>query len=159
LYNRMPSSVFYKMFRESDQTGIKVFPDFLETLLFNQVKSLTDKIEITEDEIRIRALALGIVGVDNPSINTAAVTDAAIRDFIKGGNSPANGASGFVFLSDPNTGRIGGVNLQSVSAQASPDVRESIENSNIVELERLSSRASGQSGINRLFDVVTRINE
>ncbi len=158
LYNRMPSSVFYKMFKERDDTGIKVFPDFLETLLFNQVKGLTDKIEITEDEIRLRAIALGIVGVGNPNWNAEAETDVAIKKFLSGGNSPAGGAPGFNFLSDPSTGKIGGINLQAIPDQASPDAREQAENSNIKELERLNSRASGEAGVTKAFDIVTRIN-
>ena len=36
-YNRVPSSVFYKMLRYKDETGIQVFPQFLEDLFITQI--------------------------------------------------------------------------------------------------------------------------
>lgn len=58
-YNRVPQSVFYKMFQMKEQLGIQLFPSFLEDLFKNQVKSLVENIEVVEDEIRYYALALG----------------------------------------------------------------------------------------------------
>jgi hypothetical protein len=64
-YNRMPSSVFEKMINDSLTKGIKIFPEFLTSLFVNQVEGLTDQLEIVEDEIRIRAAAIGFITDDN----------------------------------------------------------------------------------------------
>lgn len=58
-YNRMPSSVFYKMFRTKKETGVQIFPKFLEDLLIVQVKDVLSQIEIIEDKIRLYCFVLG----------------------------------------------------------------------------------------------------
>lgn len=149
LYNRIPSSVFYKMFKERDDTGVKVFPDFLESLLFNQVKSMTDRIEIIEDEIRIRAIAI------NVSSTTPVSTDNAIKSFISGGNSPVkSGGPNFVFLTDPTTGTVPGEFIRMIPQQANPDEREAINNQNLEAL----TLAQGQASVQKAFDITTRVN-
>jgi len=158
LYNKMPSSVFYKMFKDRDETGVKVFPDFLETLLFNQIRGLTNKIEITEDEIRLRVISLGASGVGNSNNTPGMGTDAAIKKFLAGGNSPAGGAPGFGFLSDPDTGKISGANLQSVPLYGDPERREESENKNIEQLQILNSNSGGQTSVNKTFDIISRVN-
>ncbi len=64
-YNRIPSTILFEMFRMNSDYGIKVYPDFLEGLFTNQVESVFTDIELLEDEIRLRAIALGA----NPNVN------------------------------------------------------------------------------------------
>lgn len=67
-YNRIPSTILFEMFRMNSDYGIKVYPDFLEKLFSNQVESVFTDIELLEDEIRLRAIALGADPNTNGSI-------------------------------------------------------------------------------------------
>ncbi len=58
-YNRVPSSVFYRMMYMKDTMGIQVFPDFLNDLFKNQLETLKLQIEIIEDYIRLNCAVLG----------------------------------------------------------------------------------------------------
>lgn len=115
-YNRMPSSVFYKMLRMKNELGIQTFPQFLEDLFVNQVNELYKNIEVLEDEIRLYCLALG------NATDTTCVS--FINNFDKGtfGNSARiSGTIGsFAFISDETTGKIlqGALDL---SLEANPD--------------------------------------
>jgi len=151
-YNKMPSSVFYKMFKDRNETGVKVFPDFLESLLFNQTKALTDMIEITEDQIRLRAMALGISG------DSANEMDGNIRVFIQG-KSEFSGQAGFSFLTDPTTGRIPGEKMQNVPTQATSDALEGQDNISLAQLTGLNEAARKQANLFKAFDINTRVNQ
>jgi len=64
-YNRIPSSVLYKMMRSKDDYGIQVYPNFLENTFKNRLEAAFTEIEIIEDQIRLRAIALGAKNDDN----------------------------------------------------------------------------------------------
>ena len=148
-YNRVPSSVFYKMIQEKDRKGLQIFPDYLESLFFNQIQGLTDQIEIVEDEIRIRAAALGFTS-DNEAktLLSGAVAGAG-----------ALGNTNFSFISNESDGKIGGKDLRSLLMQSNPDL---MEESTKKALSELNSAISGpfNTGVN--FDIIQRsriINE
>src|SRR5690606_341413 len=116
-----PSSVFYNMFKQKERKGIKIFPDFLESLLFNQIKGIIGQLEIIEDEIRLRGLALGLVS-QNPLD-----PDDRIKTFLNGSSLLTSGSLGivstgnqFIFLSNGFTGRIGDKNIRSIIDQSRP---------------------------------------
>jgi hypothetical protein len=108
-YNKVPSTVFYKMFKDRDLTGAKVFPDFLESLYYNQVQGIFDQIEIIEDQIRLRAIALGAI-----------TDDDIIRLILSGGVLQGVKSDTFGFLTNSDSGVI---NLQQISLQANPDTQ------------------------------------
>jgi len=58
-YNRMPSSVFYKMMYLKKTMGIQVFPQYLDDLFSDQLKTLRERVEIIEDMIRLDCAVLG----------------------------------------------------------------------------------------------------
>jgi hypothetical protein len=58
-YNRMPSSVFNKMIKTKQDTGISMFPQFIDDMIKNQVKYLIDSIEVEEDYVRILGCLAG----------------------------------------------------------------------------------------------------
>ena len=58
-YNRMPSSVFYKMMYMKETLGVQVFPQFLSDLFTNQLETLRLQTEIIEDYIRLNCAILG----------------------------------------------------------------------------------------------------
>jgi hypothetical protein len=58
-YNRMPSSVFYRMMYLKKAYGIQIFPQFLEDLFKGQIDSLTQRLEVLENQIRLDCAVLG----------------------------------------------------------------------------------------------------
>jgi len=58
-YNRVPSSVFYRMMYMKDKMGIQVFPEFLSDLFKNQLEEIKLQIELIEDYIRLYCAILG----------------------------------------------------------------------------------------------------
>lgn len=115
-YNRIPSSVFYKMLRMKDEFGIQVFPQFIEDLSVNQLEGAYQQIETLEDEIRLFCLALGYV--------SDADCQSFINNFDKGSlggvNSISGEVAGFIFVSDSNTGKI--TNTVSLTILSQPDI-------------------------------------
>jgi len=118
-YNRMPSSVFYKMMQQKKSLGIQIFPKFLESLFENQIKTLIEAIELTEDEIRLDCAFLG------------KITDEDCFDFIQG-NIPSSSLK-FFFISLED-GRIKDIN--DLLNQANPESKGS-------DFEAIESQATG----------------
>jgi hypothetical protein len=135
-YNKVPSSVFYKMFKDRDNNGVKVFPDFLESLYFNQVKDTLTQIEVTEDNIRLRAIALG------------ALTDQDMVNLING-NSTTGGS--FNFLTSTGTG----TNLLQFSQQSNPEDQDP-NHSLLISLSNYQQRISNQVKNSKLFTASTQ---
>jgi hypothetical protein len=106
-YNRMPSSIFYKMMYQKKTLGIQVFPDFLNNLFENKLSALRDRLEIIEDQIRL----------DCAFIDKIDDTDA--QNFLSGFD---NQGTAFKFISD-STGVI--ANLDTLKAQAMPNAKSS----------------------------------
>ena len=67
-YNRMPSSVFYRMMQMKYLNGIQVFPKFLSDLYVDQINSLVQNLEILEEQIRLDGVYIGI-GNDMDLVN------------------------------------------------------------------------------------------
>jgi hypothetical protein len=165
-YNRMPSSVFHKMFQDKDARGIKVFPDALESLFFNQIKGVTERIEIVEDQIRLYAIAMGAVPVQ-----TDGKLDSGLDRSIGRMLSAAN-ETNFVFVSDPKTGNIGGNNspFRSFILQSKPDLLEADEKKPLeAQLTNIFGKGgesksglkldlTNVAGAKRIFAVPKRIN-
>lgn len=75
-YNRMPSSVFYRMIYLKQALGIQIFPQFLNSLFTDQLTSLRNNIEVIEDQIRLDCAILG----HYPGVNLGG--DQTAADFI-----------------------------------------------------------------------------
>ncbi|MFW9880184.1 MAG: hypothetical protein ACFFG0_44485, partial [Candidatus Thorarchaeota archaeon] len=138
LYNRMPISVFHQMFKDRDERGIKVFPDFLESLYFNQIKGIFSQIEVIEDQIRLRAIALG------------AKSDNDIYGLLSSGG--VGGSSVFNFLTDFNgDGKVGTKPLQNLLIQTSPDFMEGWDDPGLKALGDLENKISSIIKARQLF--------
>jgi hypothetical protein len=88
-YNRMPSSVFYRMMYMKQTLGIQVFPEFLNDIFNSQLKILRQQVEILEDMIRLDCAVL--------SNND----DSSAMKFIStSGSSDNNADDAFTFISD-----------------------------------------------------------
>jgi hypothetical protein len=116
-YNRMPSSVFYRMMYLKKSLGIQIFPQFMDDIFQSQINTLTQRLEVLENQIRLDCAVLGFN------------TDADCEDFIiNGGNNnigaTTNNAESFSFISDegsaPNYSfKI--TDMAAVLAAANPD--------------------------------------
>lgn len=141
-YNKVPSSVFYRMLKDKERDGIRVFPKLLESLFINQIEGLVDQIEITEDNIRLRAAALG------------KGTDESAKKLINGSPIVPNTQTGFAFVTNSN-GRFGTKDIRNLIKQASP---EDVEDGRLKSLTEFNTSISDQLNRGSLFDAVTRIS-
>src|ERR1700722_18734283 len=110
-YNKVPSSVFYKMLQLDDLLGIQIFPQFLKDMYINQIQGALNAIEIDENKIRIYCAQLG------------AVSDAQCISLINGNSnsSGSSAAAGFSFLSSESTGTITNINTATLNINSNPD--------------------------------------
>lgn len=105
-YNRMPSSVFYRMMYNKKAFGIRVFPEFLDELFNDQLTALRERLEIVEDYIRLDCAVLGFL------------SDDLATNFINGNTVSSNQGAPFAFISNPD-GFI--PEVKDILAQANPD--------------------------------------
>lgn len=118
-YNRMPSSVFYRMMFLKKSLGIQVFPQFLSDFFGNQLDSLRERIEIIEDQIRLNCAVLGKKADNN--------SDSDALSFIRSNASTAGEAGQFDFISNTN-GFI--TDISNLLFKANPDQsKNEIDNS------------------------------
>jgi hypothetical protein len=113
-YNRMPSSVFYRMIQLRQQSGIQLFPQFIEDLFVDQITSLRNQVEIVENQIRLDGALIGYN--DDISVQSALNTNNAI----------GLGANGnFTFISDPVVGDTGGSisDFSQFDKETNPDLK------------------------------------
>jgi hypothetical protein len=109
-YNRMPSSVFYKMMYMKETLGVQVFPQFLSDLFTNQLETLRLQTEIIEDYIRLNCAILGYND------------DAGVYTFMSQYTSElGNGEiTSFRFIS--NTDGVV-INIEDIVKNANPDIK------------------------------------
>lgn len=138
-YNKTPSSVFYRMFKDRNEKGIQVFPQFLESLFFNQLKGITNRLEIIEDEIRLRLGALG------------ASTDEDAQSILSKQSYNFN----FKFVTSRATGSFNNSLFNSLVSQASvPELNEEL----VSGLRTVSDTFAQNSSKRRMFDVTSRLD-
>jgi hypothetical protein len=141
-YNRMPSSVFYKMLRMKNELGIQIFPQFLEDLSTNQLEGAYQEIETLEDEIRLYCLAIGYI--DDASCVT--FINSFDRDSVGNINTVSGNIGHFSFVSDESTGKV--INTISLQVVSQPEALFSSLNDALSDLQ-------SQRSLN-LFNVMSR---
>jgi hypothetical protein len=137
-YNKVPSSVFYKMIRDAATKKKRIYPQLLESLFLNQADGAKDQIEIVEDQIRYRTALLGFA--DDPSS----------QRFIA---SSSGGYGGFLFVTGSD-GFLGGAGLQNMFQQANPDVRSGIDYKPLKSIDQV---VSGQLAQVAIFTIASKI--
>jgi hypothetical protein len=149
-YNRMPSSVFYRMMYLKKTLNVQVFPQFLDDIFNDQISTLKQRVELIELQIRLDCAMLGY-GDDDSS-----TSDISAQGFILGAGAGSLGGvmkgSGeqFTFLSD-RTGNISGIT--SLDQNANPDSR------NIKIDDSLKVNVNNQAVSNKdIFTNVQRFN-
>lgn len=141
-YNNVPSSVFYRMLREKDRRKFRIFPEFLESLFYNQIQSLIKAVEITEDQIRLLVIALGVDTTRG---------DSEIENYLSRGENLEGTKSSFKFLSDGDTGKVATQPFQSAIDQTRPD---NLEDRKLLPLK---STINVNLSNKRLFDQESRL--
>jgi hypothetical protein len=141
-YNRVPSSVFYKMLRLKNDLGIQIFPQFLEDLSLNQLDGAYQEIETLEDEIRLYCLSLGYTN----DFDCEYFINNFDQGSLAGINRLSSGAGGFRFVSDEQTGKI--TSTIALNVLAKPDIMNAQINTNLSTLQP-------QTNLN-LFNIISR---
>ncbi len=130
-YNRMPSSVFYKMMQLKKEKNIQIFPEFLNSLFKDQLQTLQSRLEVIEDYIRLDCAAAGFED------------DISAGVFINDGVS--NSSSFLAFLTNQGSGLI--EDMADILASANP-AEESADSS--------FSFLNNQANTKRVFDNVSK---
>lgn len=107
-YNKIPSSIFFRMMQMKEKMGIQIFPDFLNDLFSSQLNSYKQGIEKIEDEIRLDCAALGFQ------------SDDTALSFIHG-ESDLNSGSNFYWLTNSD-GFLS--EIEDLMIAANPDLSE-----------------------------------
>lgn len=142
-YNKIPSSVFYRMLRLKNEFDIQLYPQFLEDLYVNQIQNIVSRIEVLEDEIRMYGLGLG------KSSDKDIVSFLSTRTlFIRANHS----FTPFQFISDEATGATPQIVLQDLAKTNDPDAAAALFANGLNALSSITT----QSTINDILSVSTR---
>lgn len=140
-YNKIPSSIFNKLFKLNKEEGIRLFPKFLEDLYTNQIDATCTSIEVCEDNIRLFCAILGLN------------TDISSQEYISS-NGPGVGDNFFYFTSDESTGKIFSKgSIKELLVYSSPEQQET----NLQTLESVNDVVNTQSGLPSVFNFVKRL--
>jgi hypothetical protein len=132
-YNRMPSSVFYRMMYLKQTLNVQIFPQFLDDLFKDKLETLRERVEILEDQIRLDCAIL--------SRNTDSDAMALILD--EGATSGT--ADSFAFISDEASGQIS--EIHDLLIAANPDTRDSAQSQDLITFDRLQNNATSTKDI------------
>lgn len=133
-YNRMPSSVFYRMLQLKQNNNIQLFPNYLETLFVDQLSALLKRVEITETKIRLDGAVLGIT------------EDDKLAQFLTGSGVNAGSSSPFKFFSNQSGDIID--NIPQLLKSANPD--------NLSTLQSFGSQLKQQNSSTSTFNIADR---
>lgn len=143
-YNKTPSSVFYKMIQSKATAGIQIFPEFIESMFYDQITSLSDKISVIELYIRLLAALIGYNDDESAiSLINSKSKDNRIR-------SPQE----FAFLSD-REGNF--VSLPDITKLSNPDTSkfEELDKTMRASLSNISRQVRD---VRNVFNTVQRAN-
>lgn len=132
-YNRMPSSVFYRMIQLKQQTGIQFFPQFLEDLFTNNLQTALAGLKIVEDQIRLDGAILG------------KKDDAAVTNLL---SSQSSSGQTFKFVTNDDDSPI--MDFAQIISQDSPDTAPSNQNTSFVDT------LNAQNAVTSVFTVQDR---
>jgi hypothetical protein len=153
-YNRIPSSVFATMImNKKSKKNIQIFPNFLNDLMFNQIKSLYNQITVTEDYIRLFTALAGAknnLESDQPSIEYI-ITNTTKK------------TSKFKFISDPRTGEIYDFYYLSFDAPIqytfyNAQIESGTKNNSFTKIKVLNNVLQTQLNIQNAFDIGGRLS-
>jgi hypothetical protein len=119
-YNRIPSSVFYRMMYLKQFHNIALFPQFIDDLFKDQISTIKSQIELVELYIRFNGAVLG----KQTDEEVIALIIKRFADSNTGSNR-GNGNVGedFRFISDAKTFNI--INIEEIIKNANPDPTKS----------------------------------
>ena len=89
-YNRVPSSIFFKLLNLNKTSGVQILPTYINDLYKDQVISIKQDIEVTEDYIGLDLLLLGQQSRDAGFINRTYNDKSKVGDFVFFSDSDGN---------------------------------------------------------------------
>jgi hypothetical protein len=137
-YNRIPSSVFMNQLRRKRETGIQIYPQFIDDLVTNKVKYNINLIEAQEGYVRILCALLGHD------------TDKKCAEFLSSGAS--GNATLFSFLSSEPDGS----NKSSTIGSLDKLILEKDPTRKLYLINDTLDKVNSQSKLNNLYTVVQR---
>lgn len=144
-YNKVPSSVFYRMLRLKQEFDIQLYPQFLEDMYVSQIENVMSRLEVIEDEIRMYGLSL--------SKNS----DSELESFLASTQTPigvSKPVSPFKFISEEGTGFTSRIILKDLSKVDNPEEAVKLFESGLNSLSSVKT----QSTINNIFSVTSRVD-
>jgi len=138
-YNKVPSSVFYKMISD----GRKIYPKTLETLFIDQADGLIDRLCIVEDQIRLRTLVMGLTD------------DFEAQKFLSGANF---GDASFSFKFITNERGQFGVKPSTIRALVAQDSASQREENEFKALKETTGKIAEQIRNRALFDTSSQVS-
>lgn len=147
LYNRIPSSVLFELFKQRDETGIQFFPDFFLNLFTGQGTQLLRNLEILETQIRIIGVILGFG-------NSIGDLDREMQDFLSS-YSEAGVSFEFITFLNNNWADVG---LEKIFANANPDLKESTQAQSLKQIQALGNELASQARAKEIFAVTSQFD-
>ena len=129
-YNRMPSSVFYRMMFLKQTLNIQVFPQFMSDFFLDQLNTLKTRIEILEDQIRLDCALLGYYSDLN--------SDYFSEKFLQNSTVTSGTGDSFSFLSIPTSGSI--IDIDILINQANINFGKTTSNFGFVQKQASSTK-------------------
>lgn len=136
-YNRIPSSVFYRLIKSKKDYKMQLYPKFLDSLFTDQLAGLQLRIEELEDKIR---LLTTILGYDSDSSAVSFMN--SFQDY---GSAPV-----FTFLTT-DSGELS--NVQNLIKQSLPEV---IDNQNFIQIQNQANSARSFFTTANRFDILLK---
>jgi len=135
-FNKMPSSIFYRMLFLKQTIGVQIFPSFMNQLFTDQLANLKNKIEVLEDEIR---LVCAIIPASPTSSvysgeNTSISGDTDAVNYINLQNTTSGMGGTFNFISDP-TDTI--VDVNNLIQQANQEQQGNTEGQSLADYTKI----------------------
>ncbi len=137
-YNRMPSSVFYRMMYLKQALGIRIFPQFLDDMFKTPLETLRNRIEIIEDQIRLDCAILG----HKADINS----DDDTTQFLTNNTGISGLGASFKFISGTD-GLI--TSIGDLLNQANPDQTDDAQNTSFGAINAQASNKLSLSNVQR----------
>lgn len=131
-YNRMPSSIFYRMIYLKQTSGVQIFPQFLNSLFTDQLTTLKNQIEIIEDQIRLDCAILGQYSTQTIDF----IADIRAKQFLESAQVTKGKGGTFNFVSN-SSGDITDIN--NLVSQANQEAKAKTIGQNLTDYDKIVS--------------------
>lgn len=143
-YNRIPSSIFFKMMYLKKQSGVQIYPQLFDDIFQDRANGISKRIEILEDNIRLDCAVLN------------RLNDSSAEEFIN--TNTGWSATNFKFISN-SEGKIS--SYDNLISEANPDshsIKSQSSNRSYFTNADKYSRILGLTDINTEISIINNFN-